>query len=218
MTEAPQDQLRERTVVCISDLHGWLPLDIPHCDLLVIGGDVCPTSDHRIARQEAWIDGPFRQWLEQVPAETVVGTWGNHDFFAQDGTIPANLPGTWLHDEAAEWKGLKVWGSAWTPTFFNWAYMKDDQDLTAHWAMIPDDTSILITHGPPYGRCDLTARGVLAGSVSLEHRVRDLKQLQLHVCGHIHEGYGSTGNTINASHVNLDYRPVNQPVVKVLHV
>jgi len=39
----------------------------------------------------------------------------------------------------------------------------------------------------------------------------------LHVCGHIHEGYGvsQVGNTVfvNASSVSYGYKPVNNPIV-----
>lgn len=209
---------RYRTVVCVSDLHGVLPA-IPECDLLLIGGDVCPVTDHRLASQRSWLDTRFRGWLERVPAKRIIGTWGNHDFIAQEGDLP-DLPGEWLIDSATEWEGLTVWGSPWTPTFgdCDWAFMDEDRYLEDRWACIPDDTTILVTHGPPHGRCDMTDRGVRAGSESLERRASELRRLRLHLCGHIHEAYGESGNTVNASYMNLRYQPVNEPVVRSIHV
>jgi Icc-related predicted phosphoesterase len=51
---------------------------------------------------------------------------------------------------------------------------------------------ILITHTPPYGVLDLTRRGINAGCESLLERMVKLKDLRLHVFGHIHEAAGHT--------------------------
>lgn len=205
-----------RTVVCVSDLHGHLPV-IDECDLLLIGGDVCPAIDHSEERQRRWLDREFRDWLERVPAKRIIGTWGNHDFVAQAGKAPA-LPGDWLIDAGTTWEGLTIWGSPWTPTFGTWAFMDRDDNLAERWSWIPEDTSILITHGPPHGRCDQTHRGPRAGSESLARRVSELSRLCLHLCGHIHEGYGESGNTLNASLMTVLYEPTNSPVTRSIHV
>lgn len=204
------------TVVCTSDLHGELPV-IPPCDLLLIAGDVCPVRDHRLGRQKRWLDTTFRRWLEQVRANKIVGTWGNHDFVAQEGLVPDDLPGTWLEHGATTWKGLTIFGSAWTPPFMDWAFMAPEDKLEVLYEDVPDDTSILLTHGPPLGLLDrVDSRHV--GSAALYKKMNELQDLQLHTFGHIHEGYGQRGFLVNASHVNERYKPINPPIVRTVTV
>jgi predicted phosphodiesterase len=203
-------------VCCISDLHGRLPRDLPECDLLVIAGDILPASWHGAI--ELFLPR-FEMWLRWAPARTVVGIAGNHDIPAQHNpALFRELPWIYLENDAASVEGLKVWGSPWTPRFFDWAFMADDGDLADHWVEIPDDVELLITHGPPFGYLDSTVEGVHAGSRTLLDRVLQLKQLKLHVFGHIHEAYGVAtlpdGATIvNASLLNERYDATNHPSV-----
>jgi Icc-related predicted phosphoesterase len=71
------DGYRSRTlrVAAVADLHGHLP-DVPECDVLVIAGDITPVRDHRLAFRARWLDGPFRTWLDAVPATRVVAIAG----------------------------------------------------------------------------------------------------------------------------------------------
>lgn len=51
---------------------------------------------------------------------------------------------------------LKVYGSPVQPEKRDWAFnRKRGEEIRAHWRKIPEDTDILITHGPPLGRGDL---------------------------------------------------------------
>lgn len=201
------------TIVCISDLHGHLP-DIPECDLLLIGGDICPDYGiHRVSFQRQWLDYEFRHWLNNVPAETIIGTWGNHDWVAEDGVVPNDLPGTWLIDAGVTWGEDYIYCSPYTPEFMGWAFMEEDRRLAQRWAKIPERTTILMTHGPPLGSCGMTGSGEDAGSASLAMRLLELPNLKLHVVGHIHEGRGSSGITMNVSHVDKTYDPIHDPVV-----
>jgi Icc-related predicted phosphoesterase len=121
-----------------------------------------------------------------------------------------------------EIEGIKFWGSPVTPRFFDWAFNRDG-DIQQHWNMIPHDTNVLITHGPPYGILDFTARDRKpVGCHYLRRRLFDLKDLKVHSFGHIHEGFGQQigddedfegVHFINASYLNLSYDPVNHPVV-----
>jgi Icc-related predicted phosphoesterase len=205
-------------VAAISDLHGFLP-EIPRCDVLVVGGDLCPVEDHALDHQRWWLENPFSEWLRQIDAGTVVGIAGNHDFVAQsDPELMRALPWTYLVDETVEAAGLRVHGSPWTPTFMDWAFMRDEDDLASVWAAIPDDVEVLVTHGPPFGYGDLAVHGVNCGSTTLVERLPQLERLGLHVFGHIHEGGGSIdrfGSTTvaNVSHVDFDYRPARGATV-----
>jgi DNA repair exonuclease SbcCD nuclease subunit len=67
------------TIYALADIHGQLPdwRDCPECDLLLIGGDICP--DMLPEDQFRWLNQVFRTWLERVPARNIVGIAGNHD-------------------------------------------------------------------------------------------------------------------------------------------
>merc|ERR1712232_1106156 len=88
---------------------------------------------------------------------------------------------------------IEVYGSPWTPEYFNWAFMlprgKPIKDI---WSKIPSSTDVLITHGPPLGRGDMTIRSGRAGCYHLLREVQDRIKPRLHVFGHIHEGSGTT--------------------------
>jgi hypothetical protein len=131
-----------------------------------------------------------------------------------------NLPWVYLQDGATTCQGLKIYGTPWQPRFFDWAFNLDEPDLERIWAVIPDDTDVLVTHGPPYGHGDFAPRpggGEHVGSPSLAKRVAELKRLKLMVYGHIHEGRGlyRLGDAVlaNVSLLDGQYRPVHEPMV-----
>lgn len=88
-------------------------------------------------------------------------------------------------------------------------------NLAQVFARIPEDIDVLITHSPPRGVCD---DGVYPferqhyGSQVLRERIEQI-QPKLHICGHIHEGYGQgrIGQTTVANVARMDafYRPLN---------
>jgi Icc-related predicted phosphoesterase len=205
---------------CLSDLHGYLP-DLSCCvfDALLIGGDICPVSNHSIAFQAEWLDGPFRQWLTAL-GKPVLAVAGNHDliFERAEWLVPAGLPWTYLCDSSATFAGLQIYGSPWQPKFGEgWAFNAAEPYLARRWAKIPDATDILLLHGPPHRIGDLSPYDLIhTGSRSLTSRIKAIRP-KLVVCGHIHSGRGCyrTGETIvvNAAHVGEDYRPVGPPIV-----
>lgn len=113
---------------------------------------------------------------------------------------------------------IKFYGSPWQPEFFNWAFNlpRQGDQLRSKWDLIPYDTDILITHGPPFGYLDITPTNQRVGCELLAHRVESLKPL-IHVFGHIHQSYGimeRNGVTyINASTCSEGYKPINKPIV-----
>ena len=91
-----------------------------------------------------------------------------------------------------------------------------DEQLANKWALIPENTDILITHTPPYSILDMTDACKHVGSHSLRARVSEIKP-KLHVFGHIHEQGGhefewNGTKYVNASHMEENYIPINQPV------
>lgn len=206
-------------VAAVSDLHGNLP-DVPECDLLLVGGDICPLGDHGPLAQLKFLNGFFREWLHSLPAKKIVGVAGNHDFIFERAPhmVPTDLPWTYLQDGGTVIDGLNVWGSPWQPVFYHWAFNAEDNDRERRWAAIPDDTHVLVLHGPPHGYGDLTRgyKGAPGGHVGCERllrRIDSLPELKLCVFGHIHSGYGRYirgGATLaNVSLVNERYVPTN---------
>lgn len=215
---------------CISDLHGEHPI-MPGGDLLIIAGDI--TAGNRIPEWKGWYE-----WLNYQPYRKIIYIAGNHDGFLEN-VIPNEVSRTlglseeelfpdhveYLCDNSCEFEGLKIYGMPWTPTFYNWHFMKDPGEAMQEVVnKIPEDTEILITHGPAYGIRDKVTYlssdyHKYAGCKDLLKRLRSLKKLKLHVFGHIHEGYGIFRGdyiSVNASIMNGEYEPVNKPIRVIL--
>lgn len=211
------------TIICISDLHGKLPKAIPACDVLVIAGDICPSFhgsiNLNIELQMRWLRWDFTEWLKKQPVGRTVACWGNHDWIGyREPALAADMPWDMLTDQAVTIDGLKFYGSPWSLPFFDWAFMRTEEELAAKYAAIPDDTDVLISHGPPYGYGDLAIEKgnvVSVGSPALTARINEIKPV-LTVFGHIHGGAGAywAGDKqllINASLLNENYEMVNTP-------
>jgi hypothetical protein len=87
---------------------------------------------------------------------------------------------------------VKVYGSPWQPEFYNWAFNlpRMGWELGQKWTDIPENTDILITHGPAWGHLDtIKGHSVPLGCELLAERIKILKP-KIHVFGHIHTGYG----------------------------
>jgi Icc-related predicted phosphoesterase len=204
-------------VCCIADLHGHVPADVPPCNLLLIAGDLGPDDP---GEGEVWLRDEFAPWLERQPAAEVAAIAGNHDFVAAERPALLRGLGTWhyLENEAAVIAGLRIAGSGWSLSFGNWPLQAEEEELDDIWRAIPDETEVVLVHGPPYGHCDLTVRGVHGGSRTLLRRLLDLPKLRLVCTGHIHEAYGRAvlpngALVVNASLVDVRLRLVNEPIV-----
>lgn len=202
-------------VCCVSDMHGHFP-EVPECDLCILAGDYAPAFRHDRVN---WYWDRLAPWVNAVAERCpVVGIAGNHDLlFEQRPDLVPPMRWTYLQDSGTEVAGLRLYGSPWQPRFFDWAFNADEPELAERWAAIPEDTDILVTHGPPRGYGDLEPAGkVRCGSPSLLERIEQVRP-RLAVAGHIHDGYGvyQIGPTVfvNAAHVDERYVPRNPPVV-----
>jgi Icc-related predicted phosphoesterase len=197
-------------IVCISDLHGNLP-EIPQCDLLLIAGDVCPTTDHRAPFQERWLRTTFSAWLRKVPARKIIVVWGNHDIVAETNPRMVEVPCTVLTDELVEWEGLRIYGLPWQRRFYDWAFNLDEPELCLKYDAIPE-CDVIVSHGPPFMFGDLTDRGEHVGCQAFLGAI-ERTGCTLAVYGHIHDGYGQYQygdcRLVNASLCNERYQPVN---------
>ncbi len=201
---------------CISDLHGYLPNNLPDCDAILIAGDICCHGS--VATQLQWLDYQFRNWLLYIN-KPVIACCGNHDwvFYQQPEQIKnLNLPWVYLQDSYTIFNRLKIYGTPWQLKFMNWAFNLSENQLIGKWNLIPDDIDILICHGPPRYYGDRTVDGDIVGSESLTWRIQQIQPMAV-ICGHIHEGYGQyqIGPTkiINASINDENYKPINSPII-----
>lgn len=186
--------------------------DIPECDVLIIAGDICP--DDTPEGQAEYLAGAVKPFLEYVPAGQVIAIPGNHDvvFQQRPDLIPTDMRWHLLVDQAVTLDGVKFYGTPWTPTFCDWAFMLSEQQLQDKWAEIPPCTDILISHGPPYQAGDKEMElGQHVGSPSLRSWIEQNKPM-LTFCGHIHEGRGEyrVGNSVvvNVSMRDGHYQPI----------
>lgn len=205
---------------CISDLHGFRP-NLKGGDLLIVAGDLTNSG------LEFQYDN-FYYWLKDQDYSKKIVVAGNHDGLLQGigkELVDQMFEGlSYLQDSGFDWHGLKIWGSPWTPTFQNWSFMKDrGEPIKKMWDLIPDDTNILITHGPPHGIFDKSALNndfESVGCMDLANKVYTLKNLKLHVFGHIHEGYGikviNHTTFVNCSLMDENYYTKNKPIRVIL--
>jgi len=203
-------------IVCISDTHGYhRKLDLPEGDILVHAGD--------FSRGRGSIDqvADFNDWLGELPYDHIVITSGNHDFPLERDLPLCRGMLTNCHllmGEEVIIDGLKFYGDPHQPWFHNWAFnLPRGEKLAAVWANIPDDTDVLITHGPPKGVLDHTYwDNENVGCEALAERVIQVCP-KVHVFGHIHEARGHINfggiDFINASTCTLQYQPINKPYV-----
>jgi predicted phosphohydrolase len=218
---------------CLSDTHCKMDagaIIIPPCDVVLHAGDFSFRGELPECLKELDI---LREKSLAAGAQAIVVTAGNHDWIYQfhpemmkDECRKRNIH-LLLHDAMLLKMGerdFKIFGSAYQPEFFNWAFnVPRGPALAAKWAEIPDDTEILISHGPPHLILDKIPdsyvkhggpnRTANVGCEDLAQRITELKKLKLHVFGHIHHSYGQVEamgvKFVNASNCTERYVPIN---------
>ena len=221
-------KLMTTKLIITADLHGYMPI-IPEGDVLLIAGDICPNKyGHgskilEAAYQLEWFNSVFIPWVNNQPVSKVLITWENHDIvgslYCKFNDCPKLVI---LNDKCYTLNEFKIVGTPWSVTFGgNWAFNKQDKDLKPIYENIPEDTDILLSHGPPFGygdKCPSFPYPEIeenVGSISLIEEIKK-RNIKLVCFGHIHEGYGiyERQNTllINGSYVNSQYSPTNAPL------
>lgn len=183
-------------IVLISDTHErHNSLVMPPGDVLIHSGDI--TNRGTIPKLAA-----FAAWIKNQDYKHKIMICGNHDFCFQNPNhnVAVNILReagvTYLQDSGTTIESINFWGSPWQPFFYNWAFnLQRGSALIEKWSLIPDDTNVLITHGPPRGILDLVDEGfgntIHEGCDDLLVRVNQLSQLKLHVFGHLHYAGGN---------------------------
>jgi len=126
----------------------------------------------------------------------------------------------YLENNAVILDDVMIWGSPISPWFSGdrWAFNKYRGDeIGKVWSEIPLNSDIIVTHTPSSYKVDyIPDANEYAGCEELRFRIKEIKPM-LHVCGHIHEGYGVDYDQdtiyVNAATCNLRYEPVNKPIV-----
>jgi hypothetical protein len=209
----------KKTITFISDTHTkhkHVTGELPGGDILIHCGDISNRGYLNEIKN-------FLEWFDGIKGyEYKIFIAGNHDFGFQDSpNLCAKLlqdypTVTYLEDTSVIIDGIKIYGSPWQPRFYNWAFNVDrGWDIAQKWEKIPQDTDILITHGPLHGILDSTYTGQRVGCEDLYNRVMEVKP-KVHCYGHIHFDYGMKevdGMTfINACCLGEDYMYQNGPI------
>ncbi|CAL5970923.1 Conserved_hypothetical protein [Hexamita inflata] len=199
-------------VTCISDMHGeYNRLNLPGGDLLICAGDFLYSGDNY---QTSVNDGLiFCQWLNNQRYLVKILVAGNHDlvfeknevqirqFLQQYPTIRYLVHET-INIEINGIK-LQIFGSPYYeyhPSKVPQAFINDTDLRNRILSNIPQNTDIVITHGPSYGMCDQNYKDISCGSQQLKQALEQIKP-KLHIFGHIHEANGIMSSR-NTHHIN----------------
>lgn len=203
-------------ITFISDTHS------KHSELKLVSGDILIHCGDFTKKGSSDDIESFLNWFASQDYTYKVFVAGNHDFGFENEkrtkseNLAASLGLIYLNDSEVNIEGLKIWGSPVQPEFFNWAFNRSrGNEIKKHWDLIPSDTDILITHGPPFGILDLCAHGERVGCEELLKKVFEVKP-KVHAFGHIHEDYGILEKDhvkfINASNLDEKYQCRNKPI------
>lgn len=213
-------------ITFISDTHNKhneITKYLPGGDLIIHAGDFSSMGyDHELTN--------FLKWFSKLDYTNKIFIAGNHDFCFQDSPYKSKDVVNQYEDEGVTYLQddfiyigdhpnlVKIYGTPWQPEFMGWAFNlpRNGWELEQKWNDIPNDTDILITHGPPFGHLDkVIGRTDNLGCELLEKRINDFKP-KIHTFGHIHTGYGykTNDNThfVNASVLNEHYINANIPL------
>ena len=230
-------------LVCISDthaLHHEMVHELPKGDVLIHAGDISNKGGQRDVTD-------FISWFKNLGGwDRKIFISGNHDhcfekikihyskqnyewlipLISSENLLSSDviyLEDSFITIETPEFsRPIKFYGTPWQPWFWDWAFNlpRLGSELQEKWNLIPEDTDVLITHGPPNGYRDLVNNwrqpNTNVGCELLTNRIGEIKPL-VNVFGHIHEGYGIEYGKhtlfVNASICTAGYQPTNKPIV-----
>ncbi|KAI0268294.1 Metallo-dependent phosphatase-like protein [Gloeopeniophorella convolvens] len=215
--------------VCISDTHEQT-FPVPPGDVLLHSGDLTGTGmikgmkttvewlrqlphpikiviagNHDLSLHDGWYQVNYGRWHAQAQSTKAI-----RELIAGQASRDAGI--VYLEDQThvfqcrPDGKQWSVYGSPWTPDFWNWGfnYPRGEpaqrtviltlvgQTFTPHPIDLVSSfprTDILLTHGPPHGILDRVDDGSSVGCEALSARLTELRP-RLHLFGHIHEAHG----------------------------
>jgi len=197
------------------------------CDVLCFSGDFSGRGSE--ADTES-----FLKWFTIQDADKRILVAGNHDLcfdwkfdtethankwlLAMLQDYGANNKFIYLQNRSLTTHGLNFWGSAITPDFFpqHWAFNAPrGNEIAEVWSKIPDNTDVIITHGPPRYIGDfISSQHKNVGCEDLMKRIKEISPKAV-LFGHIHDGAGRVEKDgtiyLNSAICDEEYRPVNDP-------
>ncbi len=211
-------------ICAISDTHNkHRDIKIPESDVLICAGDISMLGQEEIVND-------FIEWFGSQNQKHKIMIFGNHEVgysnhlnskYIESQKLMKKYNIKYLQNSEIIIDNIKFYGSPATPYFggLEWNYNRG-RDISMIWDKIPDDTDVLITHGPAYGIHDIVYRKFFLtsneGCSDLLNKINSLK-IKAHICGHIHSGYGilKQNNTtfVNAALCDNHYSLINNPIV-----
>lgn len=176
-------------IVCTADTHMYHTdfKTIPTGDMFIHAGDFLRKGNLEELKE-------FSNWINSLNFKYKIVVAGNHDFCLQRDRVQSEAilgkDVIYLQDSAVCIHGIKIYGSSWQPRFYNFSFnLPRGEELAKKWQLIPNDTTILITHCPPFGYGD---KPLLPGRAGCEELLKRIKvvPLKLHIFGHIHQRGG----------------------------
>jgi Icc-related predicted phosphoesterase len=204
------------TIAAFSDTHTHhRSVSLPDADVLMFAGDLMGSGYRHSEVRD------FAEWFLSQPHKHKVLVAGNHDRLFE-----AQLPWCleqfsynvhYLQNNDVTIEGFKFWGSPVQPWFYDWSFnVHRGAPIKKYWDMIPTDTDVLITHGPPKDILD-EINGENVGCDDLMQAIEKIRP-KVHIFGHIHDGYGHTNRYgangtefYNAAICDESYQPTNKP-------
>jgi len=191
-------------ILHISDTHGFhaqIPEDrFQGVDIVIHSGDCSNYMDPYINEPEV---RSFIDWYKTVPVAHKIYVAGNHDTSVEHRLVRVkdfeDAGIIYLEDNHVTIDGVVFYGSPYTPRYGDWAFMRKREKMHDIWQQIPENTDVLIVHGPPKGVRDLSFDREnnleFCGCQSLMKRCWQLKDTLKLVCfGHIHNMSGVETN------------------------
>ena len=177
----------------ISDSHGFhKQLQVPEgIDLVIHTGDCSNYMDP--FTNELEVRG-FIDWYEQIPIPNKIFVPGNHDTSIERNLVKASdFITRGIHLLNHDWmdvNGIKIFGSPYTPTYGQWAFMKSRETINRVWEQIPEGMDIVAVHGPCKGMldCSYDRQNVLeyCGDSALRKHILYRVKPKYFLSGHIH--------------------------------
>jgi Icc-related predicted phosphoesterase len=228
-------------IVAISDLHGYLPKQLPEGDVLVIAGDVCPDL-RPITQQIEWGNQVLVPWLRKMSEQfrNTIVVLGNHDFVEWEGNygiyqwhdalndFEDGPPSSFVYfverPQTIELGSKIFYCNPYCLRLPGWAYQTTEEELAEMYRKIPLGVDVIVSHGPPLDYCDKLDKipGFHAGSKSLKEAIRKARPKAV-ITGHIHESFGTytlhhhgqseTTTIYNVSQLDINYKYHNRPVI-----